>query len=217
MVRGLVVGLGGAQHLEARQVAPDGRRLQPLDVPGALRGRGGAFRALELLQLALDLLGKLSAEGLAEGRCERGLGCWGGGGALERKVLQRRPQRQSNRRLEGVAKAVGGSYCRLQMPLQPALAAKETGAGHRLGPLDGGGGVPPPLPMHPREGGLPTTPALCATTKGQEMDERADNSPGQRTCATECARSSTRFRNLSNKGPPCCHCVPGAWGVGSFS
>ena len=45
-----------------------------------------------------------------------------------------------NRRFEEVAKAVGGSYCRLQMPLRLALAARETVAGHRLGALETGGG-----------------------------------------------------------------------------
>ena len=55
---------------------------------------------------------------------------------------QRRPQKRSGRRLEEVAKAVGGGYCRLSMPWKPALAAKETVAGRRLGVLE----VPPPLP-----------------------------------------------------------------------
>ena len=64
------------------------------------------------------------------------------------KGPQRRPQRPVGRRLEEVVKAVGGGYCRLQMPLRPALAISETGAGHGLGALEGGGG-PPPLPLHP--------------------------------------------------------------------
>ena len=42
--------------------------------------------------------------------------------ALEGKVPQRRPQKRLDRRLEEVAKAVGGGYCRLQMPLKLALA-----------------------------------------------------------------------------------------------
>ena len=55
--------------------------------------------------------------------------------------------------MEEVAKAVGGGYCRLQMPLKPALAVRDTGAGRRLGALLGaGGGTPPPLPMHPWAG-----------------------------------------------------------------
>ena len=62
--------------------------------------------------------------------------------ALEGKGPQRRPQKRLGRRLEGVAKAVGGGYCRLQTPLKLALAVRETVAGHRLGALPGGG-VPP--------------------------------------------------------------------------
>ena len=59
---------------------------------------------------------------------------------------------------EGTSKeapeAVGGGYCRLQMPLSLALAARETVAGHRLGALEaGGGGGDPPLSMHPWWGG----------------------------------------------------------------
>ena len=56
------------------------------------------------------------------------------------------PQRRLDRRLEEVAKAVGGGYCRLQMPLKLALGVRETVAGHRLGALEGG--VTSPLPMH---------------------------------------------------------------------
>ena len=48
----------------------------------------------------------------------------------------------------GGAKAVGGGYCRLQMPLKPAPAVRGTVAGRRLGALEGGGGTSP-LPMHP--------------------------------------------------------------------
>ena len=71
--------------------------------------------------------------------------------ALEGKGPQRRPQQRLGRLLEEVAKAVGGGYCRLQMPLSPAfVAVRGTVAGHRLGALGGGGGgVPPSPPMHP--------------------------------------------------------------------
>ena len=41
-------------------------------------------------------------------------------------------------RLEEVAKAVGGGYCRLQTPLRPALGVRGTVAGDRLGALKGG-------------------------------------------------------------------------------
>ena len=65
--------------------------------------------------------------------------------ALEGKEPQRRPQRRLGRRLEEVAKAVGGGYYWSQMPRRPAFAVRETVAGHRLGTLKGGGGgwLPP--------------------------------------------------------------------------
>ena len=68
--------------------------------------------------------------------------------ALEGKGPQRLPQRRLDRRLKEVATAVGGSYCRLEVPLKLALAVRGTVARHRLGTLEGDGGVPP-LPMHP--------------------------------------------------------------------
>ena len=58
---------------------------------------------------------------------------------------KRRPQK----RLEEVAKAVVGGYCRVQMPLNPALSIRETVGGQWLGALEGGGGGAPPLPVHP--------------------------------------------------------------------
>ena len=62
-------------------------------------------------------------------------------GALEGKGPQRRPQKRLGRRLEEVAKAVGGGCCRLQMLLKLAPALRGTVAGHRLGALEGGGGA----------------------------------------------------------------------------
>ena len=59
--------------------------------------------------------------------------------ASEGKGPLRRPQQRLGRRLKEVAKAVGGSYCRLQMPLRLALGVRKTVAGHRLGGLEGGG------------------------------------------------------------------------------
>ena len=59
--------------------------------------------------------------------------------ALEGKGRQTRPQKRLDRRLEEAAKAVGGGYCRLQMPVKLALAVRETVAGHRLGALEGAG------------------------------------------------------------------------------
>ena len=69
-----------------------------------------------------------------------------GRGALERTAPQRRPQKRLDRRLEEVAEAVGGGYCRLQMPLRLPPAVSETVAGRRLGALEagGGGGTSPP-------------------------------------------------------------------------
>ena len=68
---------------------------------------------------------------------------------LEGKGPPRRSQRRLDRRLEEVAKAVGGGYCRLQMLLKLALAVREAVTGHRLGVPEGGAGYPPPLlPMH---------------------------------------------------------------------
>ena len=67
---------------------------------------------------------------------------------LHYKGPQRRSQKRLDRRLEEVAKAAGGGWCRLQMPLELALAIRETVAGHRLGALEGAGCLPP-LPMHP--------------------------------------------------------------------
>ena len=62
------------------------------------------------------------------------------GDELEGKGPQRRPQRWLDWRLEEVAKAVGGGYCQLQMPLKLALAIRETVDGRRLGALEGEGG-----------------------------------------------------------------------------
>ena len=70
----------------------------------------------------------------------------GGGDASEGQG----PQRRLGRRLEEVAKAVGGGYCRLQTPVRLALRVRGTGAGHRLGARGGG---PAPLPMHRWGGG----------------------------------------------------------------
>ena len=50
----------------------------------------------------------------------------------------RRPQKRSDRRLEEVAKAVGGGYCRLRISLSLALGVRKT---VRLGALEGGGGL----------------------------------------------------------------------------
>ena len=73
----------------------------------------------------------------------------GGRDALDGKGPRRRPQRRLHRRLEGVAEAVGGGYCRLQMPLSPALGVRGTAAGQRVGALERGERVPPPFQCIP--------------------------------------------------------------------
>ena len=70
-------------------------------------------------------------------------------GCIRREGPQRRPQKRLDRRLEDIAKAVGGGYCRLQMPLKPALAVRATVAGHRLGALQRGGGTDRKAPLVP--------------------------------------------------------------------
>ena len=72
--------------------------------------------------------------------------------ALEGKGPQRRLQKPLDRRLEEVAKAVGGGYCRLQMPLSLALAIRETVARHRQGAVEGGGVYLPPFQFIPGSG-----------------------------------------------------------------
>ena len=49
----------------------------------------------------------------------------GGQGCIGREGASRQPQKRLERRLEEVAKAVGGRYCRFQMPLSLALAVRE--------------------------------------------------------------------------------------------
>ena len=66
--------------------------------------------------------------------------------------------------MEEVATAVGGIYCRLQMPLKLALAVRETVAGRRLGALEGGGGYTPPFQCIPGGGG--TTKERAGGKKG---------------------------------------------------
>ena len=82
--------------------------------------------------------------------------------ALEGKGPQRRPQQRLGRRLEGVAKAVGGGYRRLRMPFSLALAVRGTWLGIGWAPWRGKGslppskGVPAPPPTHP-----PTQAHIC--------------------------------------------------------
>ena len=49
--------------------------------------------------------------------------------ALEGKGPQSRPQKRLDRRLDEVAKAVGGGYCRSQMPWKLAVGVGEGDSG----------------------------------------------------------------------------------------
>ena len=121
----------------------------PTDVTSNAMGRGRSLRVARgqrmrgfVWQSALFHAGVHDQLTLAMHECAC-VGGGGGRGALERKAPQRRPQKRLGRRLEEVAKAVGGGYCRLQMPLMLALAMRGTVAGHRPGALEGVGGTSP--------------------------------------------------------------------------
>ena len=92
------------------------------------------------------------------------------------------PRSGWDRRLEEVAKAVGGGYCRLQMPLRPALAVGETVGGRGLCALEEGGGdtpppssnaslglCPPPRPPQPRVCTEACATAPCARTTSHAL------------------------------------------------
>ena len=80
-----------------------------------------------------------------------------GRAALEGKGPQRWPQRRLGRRLEEVAEAVGGGYCRLQIPLRPALGVRGTVAAHKLGAREG---------LHPCSG---AAKQLCPCQRGYSL------------------------------------------------
>ena len=69
--------------------------------------------------------------------------------ALEGKGPERWPQNRLGRRLEGFAKAVGGGYCRLHMPVKPALGCRGQWLGVGWAPWKGGGIAGQPLNHHP--------------------------------------------------------------------
>ena len=96
-------------------------------------------------------------------------------GASEGKGPQRRPQRRLGRRLEEVAEAVGGGYCRLQMPSTLELWVRGIVAGHRLGTVEGvGGATPPPLPAHPCPGGPRSCGECDVLRRTLPVSRRAD-------------------------------------------
>ena len=122
---------------------------------------------------------------------------------IRREGPQRRPQKRFGRRLEEVAKAVGGGYCRLQMPLRPVLGVRGTVGGHRLGAPEGRGYLPS-LPMHPCPQTRPShsSPAVELASDGQTAQPRHHKQrPG--------AASSGRWVCLIPGG--CCRCGSCCW------
>ena len=137
-----------AQRTTTRSVASRARWV----LSAACRVLWGACQ-VPPLPLCASMLKVRSQGSLCLDKAVLAQGGGGGRGALEGKGPRRWPQKPLDRRLEVVAEAVGGGYYRLQMPLRLALAARETVAGHRLGALERGGGVPPPFQCIPGGGG----------------------------------------------------------------
>ena len=65
-----------------------------------------------------------------------------------------------------VGQTVGGSYCRIQLPLKLALAIRQTVAGRRQGALEGGGGG---LPIHRTSGGITPSPPAPDTPRLRQI------------------------------------------------
>ena len=70
---------------------------------------------------------------------------------------------------------VGGCYCRLQMPLRPALGMRDMAAGRRPGALEGG--YLPPIPMHRCGGGGGS--CIAAGTQGRGGSPGVSQGAGQ--------------------------------------
>ena len=87
--------------------------------------------------------------------------------ALAGKGPQRQPQQRSGRRLEEVAKTVGGGYCRLQMPLKLGIG---------WGALEVA--PPPPPPMHP------CRHLICGTTSPTRPPHRRFTDYVRLTCSS---------------------------------
>ena len=125
------------------------------------------------------------------------------------------PRRRLDRRLEEVAKAVGGGCCRSRMPLKLALAVMETVAGHSLGAL-GGGGSPPSnasLPTSPRAGVVsqvePPPKWDNTTTRAlQRLWPAIERHVLRQGGAARAARSGIRCRAAVPPESPPCHCLP---------
>ena len=88
--------------------------------------------------------------------------------ALEGKGPQRRPQKRLGRRLEEVAKAVGGGYCRLRMPLKWHLPLGRQWLGIGWAPWRGraGGNLPTEPDGMSHRGFLPPFQCIPAPRPG---------------------------------------------------
>ena len=139
-------------------------------------------------------------------------GPWPSRDAFNGKAPRRQPQRGLDRRLEDVAEAVGGGYCRWQMPLRPALAVRRIVAGHRLGALEGGGGgfqYIPALGPHcstPHRIGLSHIPSSCSSLDLLRLGDRWVRLPIEPIPAHPCRRplgiSPWRPGLRSSRPPP---------------
>ena len=91
-----------------------------------------------------------SCAGCRTGRYEDGARAyWGRQGCIRREGASEAAPEAVRQAVGGGCQSGWGGYCRLSMPWKPALAARETVAGHRLGALEGGGDPPPFLVLMP--------------------------------------------------------------------
>ena len=106
----------------------------------------GTSSATNAATRARDTVGGSGATGRAAYTGAGGLGGGGGGqGCIRREGTSEAAPEAVRQSVGGGCQSGGEGYCRLQMPLKPAIAVTGTVAGRRLGALDaGGGGVPAP-------------------------------------------------------------------------
>ena len=100
--------------------------------------------------------------------------------------------------MEEVAKAVGGGYRRLQMPLKLALGVRGTVAGHRLGALEGEGGEYPPSPPFRC---IPAPTPLLLVASAPLLHRTLPLSLHERSSAMDCG-VSTRSHTVPLVPPP---------------
>ena len=169
-------------HGHVRRVLMDGRRF------GLKRGRGQHRNSMQR--------GARGGTGTdSEGTTRWWASC---SDASEGKGPQRRPQKRLGRRLEEVAEAVGGGYCRLQMPLKLALAVRGTVAGHRLGALEGLRGGSPPSNA-PVASCAHTHAPLGRPTPGAFPSKAVSQTAG---CGRPGATRITTFQSTQRRGAP---------------